>query len=1348
MKNSAELLLQAAGGSAIKSSDSSPSKRGVPIPSLNWNTAPPPGISLPDLSLPPSSGPGPVVEHIRSHYPNYLSVQPGSDSSPGNGSKWQGAVLMLFQELLHNSIDEYLQGYGQVIDVLCSPETITIRDYGRGIAHAELKPAIQELGQGRKVSTTTVRYCEGFSGLGLRIANSLSNRFLIRSYRQQKFAEIETAEGLVLRERRGRCDKKDGVFFRLTPDAAIFGHQAVRQPCLLETIHKFAAMFPGLKLRLNNSQIVHPQGLVQLFGSLPWWCQQSYLYPARSLKGPNWQLSFSHFREWQLNPLGLHNERLIQSFVNGRSCCGGLGGGQHLLQLQGAFLGALRTVFPQRALAGLWDKGLGLFFSVQLLEPQFGDAAKTQLRGAEGEIAAIAGDCRRQLTAMLRQDREWQVQLEHMFDSLEAADEQGYYRNWQAELSAEISQTEGRLREAGERTRQNEEGLSGLQRSLRAVVAESQQAQRQWQEQGHQFVDSLQQAKNHLGQLQKRQRKYHVEQQRQQGELAQEREAYLQLKAQLQQQAEAQQGQQRAMALGLKDWHRLRRALEEAGELEQQRHEEQKRILDYLHSAKISTESQVQGVQRSIQDAEQQMLQRQAKYFQDLTEGAGQEHQAIEREIDQQNRQLRELLAQKQEQGLRRLHELQQNFVIEVAQQDQRWHQRWEQVTRDTGQQGERILERRRDVLAELDRQWREQETALEQCRQRGQQSLQCWQRQLTEGQKLAEAQQQARDSLRQGLEHIEQQGFPQQLQEAWTEQLDAVHALADRLQNRAEEQIQGRVGELLSQFENLVKQGQQSYEAQQKLLLTEQQTLKNELQIIQQEKDKLWREWQQEWGGAREESAARLAEQKEEWEQNGQQWLEGVEARLEKLKGQQFAQQHRIEEVQTEQTKVLKQLQQNQRDNDRRMSSLNKDLKHSATELRQEMEESFGDLRDFASEQFARVEQTAQDQAQLYRQGLWEKEEQNNKLLAEWNESFAQRLAEQKEAMGESLDQFRTEQQQQQQQGLQRDLEHWSEAFREEQSTREKQAAQEAQRRRSQFWRDQQSAVQQEVRQQRHEFQELHQELQTTVERERERLYQELQHLQQQTRQQEERLDSLSQNLGRDMEQRSERLRQELDDNYRQFYEEILGNTRELHQIHSEERRAVRDDLANMRRDVDDLRANMDLAEQTLRNLQKGLPDSLKLQQSLDELEQKEKLLRTVECEIAQLQDSLHEDSQIGHKTSEQLAGLLSRRNELSELEEQMRQVMDLSGDLYEQQQSLEQQRERIAAYQEQFDRLEQLYRESGELMQRFEERKEGIFETASLLGEYNRTLGGLEKGIQELQGQLHPLELGFGKK
>jgi Type IIA topoisomerase (DNA gyrase/topo II, topoisomerase IV), B subunit len=86
-------------------------------------------------------------EHIRLRPGMYIGKL-GDGSSPEDG------IYVLLKEVLDNSVDEYIMGYGKQIDIRIDESGVYVRDYGRGIPLGKLVDVVSRIIPG---ASTTAR---------------------------------------------------------------------------------------------------------------------------------------------------------------------------------------------------------------------------------------------------------------------------------------------------------------------------------------------------------------------------------------------------------------------------------------------------------------------------------------------------------------------------------------------------------------------------------------------------------------------------------------------------------------------------------------------------------------------------------------------------------------------------------------------------------------------------------------------------------------------------------------------------------------------------------------------------------------------------------------------------------------------------------------------------------------------------------------------------------------------------------------------------------------------------------------------------------------------------------------
>jgi topoisomerase IV subunit B len=65
---------------------------------------------------------------------DHIRLRPGMYIGKlGEGSSQDDGIYVLMKEVIDNSIDEFMMGFGKKIDISINEKEVTVRDYGRGI---------------------------------------------------------------------------------------------------------------------------------------------------------------------------------------------------------------------------------------------------------------------------------------------------------------------------------------------------------------------------------------------------------------------------------------------------------------------------------------------------------------------------------------------------------------------------------------------------------------------------------------------------------------------------------------------------------------------------------------------------------------------------------------------------------------------------------------------------------------------------------------------------------------------------------------------------------------------------------------------------------------------------------------------------------------------------------------------------------------------------------------------------------------------------------------------------------------------------------------------------------------
>ena len=156
------------------------------------------------------------MEHIRRRPGMYIGKL-------GDGSYADDGIYVLLKEVLDNSIDEYMMGYGKTIEVTVEEGTVSVRDYGRGVPLGKVVDVSSKMNTGAKYDSKAFKKSVGLNGVGIKAVNALSSYFLITSYRDGECKRVEYNKA-VITEEAPICptEEANGTLTYFIPDKEIF----------------------------------------------------------------------------------------------------------------------------------------------------------------------------------------------------------------------------------------------------------------------------------------------------------------------------------------------------------------------------------------------------------------------------------------------------------------------------------------------------------------------------------------------------------------------------------------------------------------------------------------------------------------------------------------------------------------------------------------------------------------------------------------------------------------------------------------------------------------------------------------------------------------------------------------------------------------------------------------------------------------------------------------------------------------------------------------------------------------------------------------------------------------------
>src|SRR5688500_5323700 len=142
-------------------------------------------------------------EHIRIRPGMYIGKL-GDGSSPDDG------IYVLLKEVLDNAIDEHTMGYGKTIDINIDKNSVTVRDYGRGIPLGKVVDVVSKINTGAKYDSKAFQKSVGLNGVGTKAVNALSHYFKVTAFREGKEKAEEYERGVLIKENKeGQSDESN-----------------------------------------------------------------------------------------------------------------------------------------------------------------------------------------------------------------------------------------------------------------------------------------------------------------------------------------------------------------------------------------------------------------------------------------------------------------------------------------------------------------------------------------------------------------------------------------------------------------------------------------------------------------------------------------------------------------------------------------------------------------------------------------------------------------------------------------------------------------------------------------------------------------------------------------------------------------------------------------------------------------------------------------------------------------------------------------------------------------------------------------------------------------------------------
>ena len=297
-------------------------------------------------------------EHIRRRPGMYIGKL-------GDGTSADDGIYILIKEVVDNSIDEYMMGFGKQIDITVDDKRVTIRDYGRGVPLGKLADVSSKMNTGAKYDSQAFKKSVGLNGVGIKAVNALSSEFVIRSVRDGEARTVTFAAGTVVDDRSQHAvDDKNGTCVTFVADETVFGTYNYNFDFIETMLKNYTYLNAGLVIKFNGQTFVSKNGLLDLLNEN---LSETPLYPPIHLTGNDIEVAITH---------GTGYGETYYSFVNGQHTTQG---GTHQAAFREAIAKTIREFYRKDYDASDIRTSVIAAISVKVEEPLFESQTKTKL---------------------------------------------------------------------------------------------------------------------------------------------------------------------------------------------------------------------------------------------------------------------------------------------------------------------------------------------------------------------------------------------------------------------------------------------------------------------------------------------------------------------------------------------------------------------------------------------------------------------------------------------------------------------------------------------------------------------------------------------------------------------------------------------------------------------------------------------------------------------------------------------------------------------------------------------------------------------------------------------------------
>ncbi|MBW6478991.1 MAG: type IIA DNA topoisomerase subunit B [Bacteroidales bacterium] len=298
-------------------------------------------------------------EHIRLRPGMYIGKL-GDGSSPDDG------IYVLIKEVIDNSIDEFVMGFGKTIEISIDDKQVTVRDYGRGIPLGKVIDCVSKINTGAKYDSKVFKKSVGLNGVGTKAVNALSSYFAIQSIREGRSKKAVFESGKLVDDvpEKDNTGRK-GTIVTFVPDEEIFGKYRYIDDYIEKLLWNYVFLNRGLTINFNGMKLHAENGLLDLLNRN---IDTPICYPIIHLQEDDLEFAFTHSATQ-------YSEEYF-SFVNGQHTTQG---GTHQNAFRETLTKTIRDFYKKDFDSNDIKTSIIVALSIKVQEPVFESQTKTKL---------------------------------------------------------------------------------------------------------------------------------------------------------------------------------------------------------------------------------------------------------------------------------------------------------------------------------------------------------------------------------------------------------------------------------------------------------------------------------------------------------------------------------------------------------------------------------------------------------------------------------------------------------------------------------------------------------------------------------------------------------------------------------------------------------------------------------------------------------------------------------------------------------------------------------------------------------------------------------------------------------